>query len=929
MVDVVDQYYIKGVLSKYFKNLSNESKDGLSESVKNLINYINSKMMFEKNNFRNRLVLNDNLDIKALGEIFVIQEKDGSPEYVTKLDKEIIINKVDEYVINLVPNWIDIVPDKREKGDAKTILLFNNETLNIRDNKHDNKHKNTLINNYLTRTIGNYRECVHWVNNTIKYKNEYIKYDDNKKFKINQMVIYQGERHIVSKIDRGKITFIKNRREYTVDKDDVWHFDPIYDDNKSFLDHILNQSQLGSERLPFYSFYTLDWVSQLKVFFAAEKQVSVVTAATGTGKSTNIPCVFWRYMVMKKKNTRLTLSQPRNKPTIDTSNTIRSWTGISYREKEQLHIQHYTKKASSLVESRVDDKKTSLLVQTDGALYSKFNKEENAYNYDMYMIDESHEHNINMDMILTILPNNNNFRKGNKKLVIISATLDRDESRYTHFYKNQKGLSFKRIHVNEPGKTTLFKISDIFLDKNVFNDSDNNITKYEKVKNAAVDKVIELCGEIDQFEKNKDILMFLPKTKDILKVCNEIVHKVPSYFSIIPYYSKLDISIKNLIDVPVEDIDKGSTDFESIIYNNKKGDYKHKIVIATNAAEASITIKTLFYVVDTGFSNTTVYDEQLMKSYSEILPITEESRKQRRGRVGRQNSGIVYYMYTPNLTKDTKIQYPLCVQELETHFVTLLKLGWSIDNLFDYNGTNFLIHPEENNDTYSRNLLNNMYNKIQSNRIKNCIIKLKIYKVIEVNDIPNLNLISKILTNKFCKKLEECDEDMTINFCDKLALYLSDINNCGIELFYTIQLVKNYEKIIKSLKNKVKPNLLNFHSFGLYFQMFRLYEYCHKNDINIHLITKFSQHIKKEFFCIENYKNMMKVVYKCNNYENTMFKNYVINTYTFNPIIYNKIKKFKIKFRNNEEYPSDKFIYENIEKENDILYIGGLTSVGI
>ena len=55
--------------------------------------------------------------------------------------------------------------------------------------------------------------------------------------------------------------------------------------------------------------------------------------------------------------------------------------------------------------------------------------------YDIVMIDEAHEHNINMDLILTLM-NKTLQLNHDIKLVIISATMESDEPRYRQFYNN-------------------------------------------------------------------------------------------------------------------------------------------------------------------------------------------------------------------------------------------------------------------------------------------------------------------------------------------------------------------------------------------------------------------------------------------------------------------------------------------------------------
>lgn len=55
--------------------------------------------------------------------------------------------------------------------------------------------------------------------------------------------------------------------------------------------------------------------------------------------------------------------------------------------------------------------------------------------YDIVIADESHEHNQNMDMILTLMKRVL-YYNNDCKLVIISATMDEDEPTYRRFYRD-------------------------------------------------------------------------------------------------------------------------------------------------------------------------------------------------------------------------------------------------------------------------------------------------------------------------------------------------------------------------------------------------------------------------------------------------------------------------------------------------------------
>ena len=55
--------------------------------------------------------------------------------------------------------------------------------------------------------------------------------------------------------------------------------------------------------------------------------------------------------------------------------------------------------------------------------------------YTIVIVDEAHEHNKNMDYILTLM-RNSMYYNNDLKLVIISATMDDDEPIYRYYFKH-------------------------------------------------------------------------------------------------------------------------------------------------------------------------------------------------------------------------------------------------------------------------------------------------------------------------------------------------------------------------------------------------------------------------------------------------------------------------------------------------------------
>ena len=191
-------------------------------------------------------------------------------------------------------------------------------------------------------------------------------------------------------------------------------------------------------------------------------------------------------------------------------------------------------------------------------------------------------------------------------------------------------------------------------------DIKNNKINYkkssQKVQELAYQKVIEICNKTVDGE----ILFFANGTSEIYKAVEYLNKILPSGNIALPYLSNLNPIYKNIIekiDYKISTIknkrENIHLEWTSDYVEDKSipsGIYKRAIIIATNVAEASVTIPRLTYVIDNGYAKVNKFNREI--TYTELIEdeISESSRLQRKGRVGRIKDGTVYYMYK----KDTK-----------------------------------------------------------------------------------------------------------------------------------------------------------------------------------------------------------------------------------------------------------------------------------
>lgn len=407
-------------------------------------------------------------------------------------------------------------------------------------------------------------------------------------------------------------------------------------------------------------------------------RVSFITAATGAGKTSQVPKLYLYYLKAILMNTkgRVVLTTPRIKPTVDTATAASYSFGvpifIDKNETNNYYVQlqykgnsHKNNMANNLILKIITD--GSLLLELNNPICKYISRDKNTNDikyidtqnlYDVIIIDEAHEHNKNIDLILTMIRFQLNINNS-IKLVIMSATLDDDEHIYRRFYRdindNRKfPLSNfisnneldrinidRRFHLSPPDKTTLFSIKEI----------------YEPRKTP-----VEIVLDILNNSNTGDILLFQPGVSDINKIISEINEQTNKNIIAIPYLRTLSNYHKDFvgeIDKNKKNLHISKKDYFASTLDLTQGvsNYDRIIIVATNIAEASITISSLKYVIDTGTHKVVSYDSKRNLTSINLLPIAEINRVQRKGRVGRSSDGYVYYTYEKGSRKNNLVNY--------------------------------------------------------------------------------------------------------------------------------------------------------------------------------------------------------------------------------------------------------------------------------
>ena len=455
---------------------------------------------------------------------------------------------------------------------------------------------------------------------------------------------------------------------------------------------------------------TLNWVSQIQFFHKYfNNRVIFVTGGTGVGKSSQVPklVLYALKNISYKQKGKIICTQPTIAATISGAKNISNELGVQIdkilnkpksidnsidkddNEKTNNYVLQYESKDKT--SSHITKYNgLSLKFCTDGILFKiiqnnpllakkLITNEQTKYipknDYDIIMIDESHTHNINMDLILSFAKYTT-YYNNTIKLFIISATMDDDEPYYRRFYRD---INDNRMY---PFNVALYegKTKDEYIDRIVV---DRRYHVGSKLRFSITDiyqpdwTYLDAVQDIMLSNTTGDILLFQTGAHEILNAVTEINKIVPHNVLAIPLFGGMSKS----------DQEKITADFaktRKIMINSKQSDltkieeglvspYNRFIIVATNIVEASITIDSLEYVIDNGFYKSMKYDYKIMGTVkNDKTLISEQSRLQRRGRVGRVAKGTVYYLYAKDSRKNIRHDFDIVTSDVSFNMFNLL-----------------------------------------------------------------------------------------------------------------------------------------------------------------------------------------------------------------------------------------------------------------
>lgn len=436
---------------------------------------------------------------------------------------------------------------------------------------------------------------------------------------------------------------------------------------------------------------------------AGKKRVAVVEAGTGTGKSTFMP-----FRLMNPPEGAAYLPTDFG-PIIVTEPRRAAATSVARFVSEDLCYGCDCRKCSRHVGpgfqvgyqvsgERHWDAACELIYVTDGTMIN-WVRDGQLARISMVIIDEVHERSENIDILLAqlreLLRQHEHLR-----VIITSATLDRDffisyfggpEHVFEHNVAAPKSFGYGTpLFINteideevlesgleiapdvrfsgwhqdappEPGSDDMKKTT-LTLEKLRCVD-EIPVAKWTR---AMPEAVVKQVVKIARGTGWGDILAFLPTSDTIQRTVNRIRDELSEL--------DLDFDVYPLLSSTPPAITEKALAARS-------RSQKRKIVISSNLAETSLTVKGVRYVVDSGLICQEECDSELATSSFPTKPHSQSALRQRWGRVGRDMPGWVFPLYTTeqflSLARNTPPE--TSQKNLESYYMKLLSSGLDPD----------------------------------------------------------------------------------------------------------------------------------------------------------------------------------------------------------------------------------------------------------
>ncbi|XP_055332772.1 probable ATP-dependent RNA helicase spindle-E [Paramacrobiotus metropolitanus] len=371
--------------------------------------------------------------------------------------------------------------------------------------------------------------------------------------------------------------------------------------------------------------------------YLCSRRVVVICGPTGTGKTTQVPLMVLDECAATNKPCNIIVTQPRRIAATSIARRVCFERGWTLGQLVGYHVGL----------DRQTTQSTRLTYCTTGVFLEKIISMKNLNMYTHVFLDEVHERDQDTDLALMLVRQMMRENSPNVQAILMSATLE--VQKMSEYFK-EKTTSSPEREIEEVGNVDLriehFPIKELHLEEFAV---EYDTSGFELNHPRLSSKLLELaCHTIDHLiplpgssavEFGESVLMFLPGLEYIIEMEALLKRKGSQSLEVCILHSTIN----------KEEQFRVAHDFP------KSG--SRRIILSTNIAESSITLPYVNYVFDFCLTksmklNPCTKMPQLVLQWASL-----SSSSQRKGRVGRNRPGVVYF-FVPRKFRQSLPQYP-------------------------------------------------------------------------------------------------------------------------------------------------------------------------------------------------------------------------------------------------------------------------------
>jgi len=365
-----------------------------------------------------------------------------------------------------------------------------------------------------------------------------------------------------------------------------------------------------------------------------QNQVAVMVSPTGTGKSTFVPKRLVQapegyegdFVDRLVRQGQIVITQPRILATTQTAETTAKIAGEKIGQRDFFGFRHSKSKED------YSSNWNKCISVTDGTL-PNWIREGKLGQCSLIMIDEAHERSCNIDLILGFLKRELP-KYPQLRVIISSATINaqkflesfREAGIFCGLFDIPSRKKFKKYEhfwqdENPSQKCSCWLCKKPSADRKKFWQR-----KLEAVREYDLPEVCaELALEILEETRQGSVIVFLHGEFAINETVRRIRARCKKGVEVVPVYRQIQRQAEQEL---------------------KRTEGRRRVIVATNIAETSITIPDLVYCINSGWIKQIAWDPAAQAQKLEPKLHSKDGNSQRGGRLGRNQDGYVYHLFT-------------------------------------------------------------------------------------------------------------------------------------------------------------------------------------------------------------------------------------------------------------------------------------------